>query len=74
MALVISNPAVRIGRKIEDARRAARLSQAQLATAAGVSRSKLSRLETGDATVKLGDVVAVVNALARAGSAPRGLL
>lgn len=52
-----------LGRYVRDRRRAAGLSQADLATRATVSRRWLSDLETGKPTIEVGLVFKVISAL-----------
>ena len=53
----------RIGRSLRDARRAAGLTQAEVATAAGVSREAISVLENGHRNARLETLNAVLHEL-----------
>ncbi|WP_127500024.1 helix-turn-helix domain-containing protein [Actinoplanes solisilvae] len=52
-----------LGRYLRDRRRAAAMTQAQLATRAGVSRRWVTGLEAGKPTAEVGLVLKVVSAL-----------
>ena len=58
-----SSTPVTIGRTMRERRTALKLSQQDLADAAGVGRRFVSELEAGKATAELGKVIAVGNAL-----------
>jgi transcriptional regulator with XRE-family HTH domain len=51
-----------VGELIDRARKAAQLSQRDLATATGISQSTLSRIVSGDRTAKMPEIMAIADA------------